>query len=246
MPPYPLRNFEIQKYYQNESKFNGAYSRNNLPKIKDGANVINLDVYESIGTHWIALYVDDNNVTYFDSFRVEHVPKEIENFIGNKNIIKNIYRIQAYNSIKCGYFCIGFIDFMLKDKSLLVGCLYHYFKNMAEENISQEFRLNNTDETRNYLIEEINRKKLRSKKYKKICRTLNHIEHFLISSSTITGRISISAFGILIGITSHAIGLKVCAMTIAIKKYKSIIKKNKKKHDEKVLLAKSKLNIKYK
>ena len=58
MVPHPLTNFEIQKYYQNEPKFNGVYSRNNLPKIKDGAYVINLDEYESIGTHWIALYVN--------------------------------------------------------------------------------------------------------------------------------------------------------------------------------------------
>ena len=59
------------------------------------------------------------NVTYFDSFGVEHIPKEIRKFIRNKNIITNIYRIQAYDSIMCGYFCIGFIDFMLKGKSLL-------------------------------------------------------------------------------------------------------------------------------
>ena len=104
MPPHTLTNFEIQKYYQNDAqltsknkpKFNGVYSRNNLPKIKDGAYVINLDEYESVGTHWIALYINDNNVTYFNSFRVEHIPKEIKKFIGNKYIIKNIYRIQAY------------------------------------------------------------------------------------------------------------------------------------------------------
>ena len=119
MPPHPLTNFEIQKYYQNEPKFNGVYSRNNLSKIKDGAYIINLDEYESIGTHWIALYVNAKNVTYFDSFGVEHIPKEIKKFIGNKNIITNIYRIQAYDLIMCGYFCIGFIDFILKDKSLL-------------------------------------------------------------------------------------------------------------------------------
>ena len=59
------------------------------------------------------------NVTYFDSFRVEHIPKEIRKFFRNKNIIRNIYRIQAYDSIMCGYFGIGFIDFMLKGKSLL-------------------------------------------------------------------------------------------------------------------------------
>ena len=67
----------MQKYYQNESRFNGVYSRENLPKIKDGTFVINLDEYSDIGTHWVALYVQNNNVTYFDSFGVEHIPKEI-------------------------------------------------------------------------------------------------------------------------------------------------------------------------
>ena len=61
MPPYPLTNFEIEKYDQNEPQFNGAYSRNNLCKIKDEANVINLDEFESIGTHWIGLYVNGDN-----------------------------------------------------------------------------------------------------------------------------------------------------------------------------------------
>ena len=93
MMPHPLADFEIQKYYQNEPKFNGVYSRNNLSKIKDGAYIINLDEYESIGTHWIALYVNAKNVTYFDSFGVEHIPREIIKFIRNKNIITNIYRI---------------------------------------------------------------------------------------------------------------------------------------------------------
>ena len=97
MLPQPLTNFEIQKYYQNdaqlssknEPKFN---SRNNLPKIKDGAYVINLDEYKSIGTHWITFKVNAENVTYFDSFRVEYIPKETKKFIGNKNIITNICR----------------------------------------------------------------------------------------------------------------------------------------------------------
>ena len=72
-----------------------------------------------MGTHWVALYVNDSNVTYFDSFGEEHIPKKIRKLIGNKNIITNVYRIQAYNSIVCGYFCIRFIDFLLKGKSLL-------------------------------------------------------------------------------------------------------------------------------
>ena len=62
MPPHPLTNFEIQKYYQNEPKLNGVYSRNNLSKIKDETYIINLDGYESIETYWIALYVNVKNV----------------------------------------------------------------------------------------------------------------------------------------------------------------------------------------
>ena len=104
--PHPLTNFEIQKYYQNEPKFNGVYSRNNLPKVKDEAFVTNLDEYKSIETHWIALYMNAENVTYFDSFGIEHLPKETKKFIGNKNVIANIYRIQAYYSIIFGHFCI--------------------------------------------------------------------------------------------------------------------------------------------
>ena len=120
MPPHPLTNFEIQKYYQNQTRFNGVFSRDNLfNKIKDGAYIINLDEYSDIGTRWVALYVKNNDVTYFDSFGVEHIPKEIKTFISNKNIKTNIFRIQAYDSIMCGYFCIGFIDFMLAGKTLI-------------------------------------------------------------------------------------------------------------------------------
>ena len=128
-PPHPLTNFEIQEYYQNELKFNGVFSRDNLPNIiKNGAYVINLDEYHDIGTHWVALYVRSTNVydtyvnnkivAYFDSFGVEHIPKEIMEFINRKKIITNIYRMQAYDSIMCGYFCIGFINFMFNGKSL--------------------------------------------------------------------------------------------------------------------------------
>ena len=120
MPPHPSTNFEIIQYYENEPRFNGVYSRSNLPKmIKNGAYVINIDEYADVGTHWIALYVKNNEVIYFDSFGVEHVPKEVKNFIGNKDIKTNIFRIQAYNSIMCSYFCIGFIDFMLAGKTLI-------------------------------------------------------------------------------------------------------------------------------
>ena len=87
-------------------------------KIKDGVYVINIDEYSDIGTQWIALYVNNKTVTYFDSFGVEHIPIEIKKIIYSKNIIANIFRIQAYDSIMCGYFCTGFIDFMLKGKNL--------------------------------------------------------------------------------------------------------------------------------
>ena len=71
MPSHPLTNFEKQKYYQIELRFNGVYSRDNLQKIKNGGYIINLDENSDIGTHWVALYVQNNNVTYFDSFGVE-------------------------------------------------------------------------------------------------------------------------------------------------------------------------------
>ena len=114
-----MTNFEIQAYYQNEPRFIGVYSKDNLPdKIKDGAYVINLDEYSDVETHWIALYVNNKTVTYFDSFGIEHIPKEVKKFIGNRNITSKIYRIQNYDSIMCGYFCIGFIGLMFKGKSL--------------------------------------------------------------------------------------------------------------------------------
>ena len=79
--------------------------------------IINLDEYRNIGTHWVALYVNNKTIIYFDSFGVEHILKEIMKFIGNKNIITNIFRIQACDSIMRGYFCIGFIKFMFNGNS---------------------------------------------------------------------------------------------------------------------------------
>ena len=102
MPLHPLTSFEKQKCYQNEPKVKGVFSRNNLPKIKYGKHVTNLDELKSIGTHWIALHVKGNNIIYFDSFGVERIPKEIKKFTGNRNIITIIYRIQVYDSIMCG------------------------------------------------------------------------------------------------------------------------------------------------
>ena len=112
---------------------------------------------------------------------------------------------------------------------------------MTEENISQEFRLKNIDETWNYLTEEINQNNL-MRKYKEV---LNYIQQLLTLVSTLTGYFSISDFaslvGIPIGIMSSAIGLKICVITTEIKKHKSFTKKKKKKHDKILSLAKSKL-----
>ena len=129
LPFHPLTNIEISEYYANEPRFNGVYSRNNLPKtirskelgpavgsaIKKGAYITNLDEYENTGAHWIALFVKPKYTVYFDSFGIEHIPKEINKFINN-DIKSNIFRIQEYDSIMCGYFCIEFINYMPKGK----------------------------------------------------------------------------------------------------------------------------------
>ena len=117
---------------------------------------------------------------------------------------------------------------------------------MPEENINQELQIDKIDEIRNDLIEEINQNALISKKHKKVCSVLNYIDNSLIAISRITGCVSIPAFaslvGILIAITSSAIGQKICVITAGIRKYKSIIKKKRKNHDKIVLLGKSQLN----
>ena len=102
------------------ARFNGVYSRDNLPKkLKDGVYVINFDEYTDAGTHWIALYLLNIEIIYFDSFGVEHVSKEIKQFIGHKNIKTNIFRIQANNTILRGCFSIELIDFMLAGKTFI-------------------------------------------------------------------------------------------------------------------------------
>ena len=117
--PHPLTNFEIQKYYKNEPRFNGVFPKNNLPeKIQDVAYVINLDGFADVDIHWIALFSNSNEIVYFDSFGIDHVPEEIKKFAGNENIKANIFQVQPNDSVMCGYFCIGFIDFMLAGRKL--------------------------------------------------------------------------------------------------------------------------------
>ena len=144
MPPHPLTNFEIIDYFKNEPRFNGVYSRNNLPKtIKNGIYVINLDEFKNTGTHWIVLFVRELNsknkkVIYFDSFGVEHIPKEILNKVGiNKDIKSSIFRIQDYNSVMYDYFCISFtkiISYVKYHASHLICLKYLDFTELFSPN----------------------------------------------------------------------------------------------------------------
>ena len=113
MPFHPLTNIEINEYYKNEPRFNGVYSRNNLAKtIKKEAYVINLDEYGNTGTHWVALFVKPKYTVYFDSFGIEHIPKEINKFINNDTtkssaiarIKSNIFRIKHMIQLCVGIF----------------------------------------------------------------------------------------------------------------------------------------------
>ena len=105
---------------------------------------MNLDEYIDIGTHWIALFYNKNNIIYFDSFGVEHIPKEIKKFIGNKNI-SNIFWIQSNDSIMCGYFCIGFFDFMLAGKKLSKFTNLYSLNNFEKNgDIILKYFMNNT------------------------------------------------------------------------------------------------------
>ena len=87
-------------------------------EIKDGANVLIFDEYADADKHWIALFYNRNEIVYFDSFGVEHIPEEIKKFLGNGNKKAHIFWVQANNSVMCGYFCIGLIDFMLAGKKV--------------------------------------------------------------------------------------------------------------------------------
>ena len=106
----------MQKKYQNERKLKDVHSRNNLPKVKDGAYIINLDEYKSIGTHWIVITKEHLTMQYILIALELNV---LQKKLGNKNITPVIYRIQEYGSIMCRCFRIGFINFMLKGKTFL-------------------------------------------------------------------------------------------------------------------------------
>ena len=254
MPPYPLTNFEIQKYYQNEPRFNGVFSRDNLPKkIKDGAYVINLDEYADVGTHWIALFCNKSEIVYFDSFGVEHVPEKIKEFIGHKNTEPNIFRVQANNSVMCGYFFIGFIDFILAGKKLTdfmnLFSPHDFEKNDVMNEIDRtnltdqkKFRLNEISKIEKHFYKEINQRTSCSKKLSKYVAAFDCIEKVLIVSSATTGGVSIISFTSVVE-ASVGIGSASFISTIGIvKKLLSTTRNKKKKHDKILMLVKSKLN----
>ena len=138
-------------------------------------HVITLDEYSDIGTHWIALCILNNKVTYFESFSVEHIPITIKHFISNKNMQTNIFRMQADDFVMCGYFYIGFADHKLNGKGLTDFTTFflpinfkknddiisNRFKNEWTPNIypnfndQQQFGLNNVNELKDCFIAEI-------------------------------------------------------------------------------------------
>ena len=194
------------------------YSRNNLPKtIKKGAYVINLDEYENTGTHWVSLFVKPKYRVYFDSFGIEHIPKEINKFIGNNDIESNIFRIQAYDSIMCGYFCIGFINYMLKGKTLLLlmtlkrtaKLLKEYLK-MDNLNVieltdrakpsslerADKYRLDEINKMRDFFNNELNERKDIIKKLNKYIVSFDYLDKIFIILSASFGTLRIASYKI--------------------------------------------------
>ena len=114
-----MSNIEITNYFNYEPIFNGVFSINNLPGIKEGAYVINFDDKKSKGANWISLFFDRNAAIYFDYFGIEYIPQEILNKIREKSITYNIFRIQDNESVMCGFCCIAFIECMPVGKTLL-------------------------------------------------------------------------------------------------------------------------------
>ena len=115
MSPHPLANYEIQKYYQNEPRFNGVYSGDNLPKIRDGAYVINLDEYSDIGTHRIAFTHKIMMLLILIVLEYNIFQKKLKHLVVIKTFI---FRKEAHDIIMCRHLCILFNNFMLAGKTL--------------------------------------------------------------------------------------------------------------------------------
>ena len=209
------------------------------------------------------MYVKDNKVIYFDSFGVEHVPEEIKKFIGNKDIIANIFRLQAYDSIMCGYFCIESIDFMLGGKSLvdftnlfspydlikMIKLLKSYLKmsniNLELDEITK-FRLNEINKVKEYFNLEIKERK-DVKKISKYIVAFDYADKTFIGLSLSFGTLSIVSHPTIVGIpvviAGSSLTLTFTVTTGIVKKLLNITRKKKKKHNKIIALARNKLNI---
>ena len=232
-------------------------------KLKDGAYVINFDEYAVVGLHWIALFCKKSETVYLDSFGVEYVPEEIKKFIENKNIKANIFRLQSNNSITCGYFYMGFIDFMFACKKVTDftsffspyvfekndSIIVNYFKdewNWQNKFDWTKFRLNEINKIENYFNSEINQRKLCCKKLSKYVTAFDYKDKILIVLPATTGKVCIvshaTIVGAPVGIASAGFTIVFSLATGIIKKLLSTTRNKKKKHDKIIMLAKSKLN----
>ena len=221
-----------------------------------------------------SLFVKTNEVIYFDSFGVEHTPKEINKFIGNNDTTKpssleriksNIFRIQAYDSIMCGYFCIEFINYMLKGKTLLDytnlfspndfkkndQIIKIIFKNEYIEFIeltdtANKYRLDEINKIRDYFNNEIKERKDIIKKLNKYLVSFDYLDKIFITLSASFGTLSIASYASVVGIPAGITGASLTLVfTVGTGISKSLLKstkKRKKKHNKIILLAKNKLN----
>ena len=226
---------------------------------------MNLDEYENTGTHWIALFVKPKFTVYFDSFGIEHIPKEINKFINN-DIKSNIFRIQAYNSIMCGYFCIEFINYMLKSKTLLdytnlfspndfkkngfkkKELLKKYLRmNNLELTDVNKYRLDEINKIKEYFDNEIKERKDIIKKLNKYLVSFDYLDNIFIALSASFSTLSIALYATVLGLP---VGIAGSSLTLIFtigpginKSLLPVTKKRKKKHNKIIALAKRKLNM---
>ena len=213
-------------------------------KIKDGAYVINLDEYGDVGTHWITLCCNRNEIVYFDCFGVERDPEEIKEFVSNKNIKANIFRVHTNDLGMCEYFCIGFNDFMLAGKkftdytslfsphdfrkTMILFChIFMMNKSNSIEAIDRtdlseqtKFRLDEVSKIENYFHDEINQRKSCNKKLSKYVAVFDYIDKILIVLSATTWSV-----GAPVGIASASFPLIFSLTTGIVKNVLSLTRK---------------------
>ena len=132
----PLSNIEVTKYFNYQPRVNVDFSRDNLPRIKDGANVLNRDDKQSKGAHWFSLFIDRNTAAYFHSFGIEHIPQKVFRRIKDKSIIHNMFRVQGGDSIVCGFYCTAFIEYMIAGTTLLHYTNLYYPADYKQKQLS--------------------------------------------------------------------------------------------------------------